>query len=113
MIYVPIIFEESDAVEEHHDGLVISLPIGICLIKRILVDNGSSVNIIMLDTVKHMNINEKDIINKSTMLVGFSGETKKTIREITLPTYAKGINLQVKFLVIDTLSSYNIILGRH
>ncbi|XP_021744417.1 uncharacterized protein LOC110710433 [Chenopodium quinoa] len=59
-----------------------------------------------------MNIDEKDIINKSTMLVGFSGETKKTIREITLPTYAKGINLQVKFLVIDTLSSYNIIFGR-
>ncbi|XP_021769900.1 uncharacterized protein LOC110734163 [Chenopodium quinoa] len=107
-----IVFEESDAMEEHHDGLVISLPVGNCLIKRILVDNGSSANIIILDTVKHMNINEKDIIKKSTMLVGFSGETKKTIGEITLPTYAKGINLQVKFLVINTLSSYNIVLCR-
>ncbi|XP_021773526.1 uncharacterized protein LOC110737475 [Chenopodium quinoa] len=99
-------------MEEHHDGLVISLPVGYYLIKRILVDNGSSANIIVLDIVKHMNIEEKDIINKSTMLVGFSGETKKTIGEIKLPTYVKGINLQVKFLVIDTLSSYNIIIGR-
>ena len=87
---IPIIFEESDAVEEHHEGLVISLLARNCLIKRILVDNGSSANIIMLDTAKHMNIDEKDIINKSTMLVGFSGETAKTIGEITLPTYAKG-----------------------
>ncbi|XP_021766982.1 uncharacterized protein LOC110731428 [Chenopodium quinoa] len=63
---IPIMFEESDVVEGHHDGLVISLPVG----KRILVDNGSSANIIMLDTLKHMNIDEKNIINKSTMLVG-------------------------------------------
>ncbi|XP_021733296.1 uncharacterized protein LOC110700116 [Chenopodium quinoa] len=109
---IPIMFEESDAIEGHHDGLVISLPVGNCMIKRILVDNGSSANIIMLDTLKHMNIDEKNIINKSTMLVGFSGETKKTSGEITLATYAKGVNLQVKFLVIDTLSSYIIILGR-
>ncbi|XP_021764851.1 uncharacterized protein LOC110729422 [Chenopodium quinoa] len=109
---VPIVFEERDVVEEHHDGLVISLPVGNCLIKRILVDNGSSSNNIMLDTVKHMNVDEKDINNKSTMLVGFIGETKKTIGKITLSTYAKGINLKVKFLVTDTLSSYNIILGR-
>ncbi|XP_021737565.1 uncharacterized protein LOC110704094 [Chenopodium quinoa] len=111
-IDIPIMFEESDVVEGHHDDLVISLPVGNCMIKRILVDNGSSANIIMLDTLKHMNIDEKNIVNKSTMLVEFSGETKKTSGEITLATYAKGINLQVKFLVIDTLSSYNMILGR-
>ncbi|XP_021769851.1 uncharacterized protein LOC110734100 [Chenopodium quinoa] len=111
-IDIPIMFEESDVVEGHHDGLVISLPVGNCMIKRILVDNGSSANIIMLDTLKHMNIDEKNIVNQSTMLVGFSGETKKTSGEIPLATYAKGINLQVKFLVIGTLSSYNMILGR-
>ncbi|XP_021747724.1 uncharacterized protein LOC110713583 [Chenopodium quinoa] len=111
-IDIPIMFEESDVVEGHHDGLVISLPVRNCMIKRILVDNGSSANIIMLDTLKHMNIEEKNIVNKSTMLVAFCGETKKTSGEITLATNAKGINLQVKFLVIDTLSSYNMILGR-
>ncbi|XP_021747716.1 uncharacterized protein LOC110713575 [Chenopodium quinoa] len=96
-IDIPIMFEESDAVEGHHEGLVILLPVGNCMIKRILVDNGSSANIIMLDTLKHMNIDEKNIINKSIMLVGLSGETKKTSGEITLATYAKGVNLQVKF----------------
>ncbi|XP_021753659.1 uncharacterized protein LOC110719055 [Chenopodium quinoa] len=111
-IDIPIMFEESDVVEGHHDGLVISLPVGNCMIKRILVDNGSSTNIIMLDTLKHMNIDEKNIVKKSTMLVGFSRETKKISGEITLATYGKGINLQVKFLVVDTLSSYNMILGR-
>ncbi|XP_021764109.1 uncharacterized protein LOC110728767 [Chenopodium quinoa] len=109
---IPIMFEESDVVEGHHDGLVISLPVGNCMIKKILVDNGSSANIIMLDTLKHMNIDEKNIINNSTILVGFSGETKKTSGEITLANFAKGINLQVKFLMINKLSSNNMILGR-
>ncbi|XP_021726860.1 uncharacterized protein LOC110694008 [Chenopodium quinoa] len=109
---IPIMFKKTNVVEGHHVGLVILLPVGNCMIKRILIDNGSSTNIIMLDSLKHINIDEKNIINKSTMLVGFSGETKKTSGEITLATYAKGVNLQVKFLVIDTLSSYNMILGR-
>lgn len=43
--------------------------------------------------------------------VGFSGEEKSTLGEITFPTYAQGVNIQVKFLVIDCLSSYNIIVG--
>ncbi|XP_021714877.1 uncharacterized protein LOC110682839 [Chenopodium quinoa] len=30
---IPIMFEESDAIEGHHDSLVISLPVGNCMIK--------------------------------------------------------------------------------
>ncbi|XP_074347001.1 uncharacterized protein LOC141685820 [Apium graveolens] len=52
-------FDESDI--EHvkrpqHDSLVISLPLGNCLIKKILVENGSAVNIMMFDTLRHMGL---------------------------------------------------------
>ncbi|XP_074356281.1 uncharacterized protein LOC141695980 [Apium graveolens] len=94
------------------DELVISLPIGNCLIKRILVDNGSASNIMMLNTLQQMGLLEADIEKRYTTLVGFSGEMKRTIGEIHLPTYAGGINLLQKFLVIDAGSTYNIILGR-
>ncbi|XP_074347067.1 uncharacterized protein LOC141685890 [Apium graveolens] len=99
-------------VAPHHDGLVISLPVENCLIKRILMDNGSASNIMMFDTLRQMGLSEVNIEKRFTTLVGFSGETKRTIWEIYLPTYAGEINLLHRFLVIDGRSTYNIILGR-
>ncbi|XP_074351988.1 uncharacterized protein LOC141691146 [Apium graveolens] len=95
-----------------HNSLVISLRVENCLIKRILVDNGSAVNIMIFDTLCQMGLTEGDMEKKHTTLVGFSGETNKIIGEIHLPTYAGGINLLQKFLIIDGGSTYNIILGR-
>lgn len=110
-----LIFDESDrehVTEPQQDSLVISLPVGNCLIKRILVDNGSAANIMMLITLQHMGLAESDMIRKSTTLVGFTGETNKTTGEISLPIYAQGVNLLEKFLIIDGVSTYNIIMGR-
>ncbi|XP_074376777.1 uncharacterized protein LOC141718291 [Apium graveolens] len=110
-----LMFGESDKKnirEPQQDGLVISLPVGNCLIKRILVDNGSAANIMMLSTLTQMGLAESDMIKKSTTLVGFSGETKRTLGEITLPTYAQEVNLLELFCIIDVDSSYNIIMGR-
>ncbi|XP_056695442.1 uncharacterized protein [Spinacia oleracea] len=111
-----IFFDESDVENissRHHDGLVISIPVGNCMVRRVLVDNGSSTNVMVLEALKEMGLNpEKDVIKKSAVLIGFSGETKITFREVTLPVYAQRINQQVKFCVINCPSSYNIILGR-
>ncbi|XP_074378137.1 uncharacterized protein LOC141719655 [Apium graveolens] len=104
--------EKKNVRELQQDGLVISLPVGNCLIKRILVDNGSTANIMMLSTLTQMGLAKSDMIKKSTTLVGFSGETKCTLGEITLSTYAQGVNLLEKFCIIDMDSSYNIIMGR-
>lgn len=87
------------------------MPIRNCFIKRILVENGSAANIMMLQTLKEIGLNEGDM-NKRFTLVGFSGETKRTIGDISLPTYAQSINLLQKFLVIDGKSTYNIIMER-
>ncbi|KAK1413102.1 hypothetical protein QVD17_34866 [Tagetes erecta] len=110
-----ITFDEDDLEhiqDPHHDGLVVTLCIANCYVRRILVDGGSSVNIIQWEALKQMNILEKDIVPRSTVLVGFSGETKKTMGEITLPIYIEGVNTMQKFSVIDTLSCCNAILGR-
>ncbi|XP_074297868.1 uncharacterized protein LOC141628660 [Silene latifolia] len=59
-----------------------------------------------------MGFSEKDLATKEVPLVGFSGETKHSLGEIVIPTYAKGVNKQVRYLVIDGPSTYNVILGR-
>ncbi|XP_017224963.1 uncharacterized protein LOC108201178 [Daucus carota subsp. sativus] len=104
--------DKEHVKEPQQDSLVISLPVGNCLIKRIMVDNGSAANIMMKHTLQEMGLAESDMIKRSTTLVGFSGETKKTMGEITLPTYAQGVNVLTKFLIIDCDSTYNIIMGR-
>ncbi|XP_021866632.2 uncharacterized protein [Spinacia oleracea] len=104
--------DSTDAQQEHHDGLVISLPIGNALIKRILIDNGSSANVLFLEALQEMGLEENSIIRRSTVLVGFSGESLRTVGEISLPTYAEGVNVMTKFSVVDCPSAYNVILGR-
>ncbi|XP_074293076.1 uncharacterized protein LOC141619984 [Silene latifolia] len=60
----PITFSDCDLVGIHdlyHDGLVISMQVRTANVNRILVDGGSSVNLIMLDVLKAMQISEDQI----------------------------------------------------
>jgi UDP-glucose 6-dehydrogenase len=91
---------------------VVTMNIGSCNVRRVLVVGGSSVNVIMARTLKEMGIGLDQIIPKSTVLVGFSGEAKDTLGEISLPTFAQSVPSFEKFAVMDCPSSYNVILGR-
>ncbi|XP_031256352.1 uncharacterized protein LOC116114346 [Pistacia vera] len=107
-------FEDEESIvlaAPHHDALVISLQVTNILVKRVFADGGSSVNILFLKTVTAMGFEETNISRRPTLLVVFSSEQKYTIGEIILPIYADGVNKQTIFLVIDSPSSYNIILG--
>ena len=60
-----ITFDEAarqDVWDPHLDGLVITLYIANYFFRRILVDGGSSVNIIILYALKRMNIPESEIL---------------------------------------------------
>jgi len=52
------------------------------VVRRILIDGGSSANIILLDTLKRMKIPKADIVPKSSALIGFSGEVKHTVGDV-------------------------------
>ncbi|KAJ9535562.1 hypothetical protein OSB04_un001302 [Centaurea solstitialis] len=102
----------SDTHQKHHDALVIQLTIGNCLTKRVLIDGGSSANVIFAETLKIMGIDRSNIVRRTTTLIGFNGDATSTLGEIILPVFAKGINKQTKFNVIDCPSAYNAKLGR-
>ncbi|XP_048613422.1 uncharacterized protein LOC125587248 [Brassica napus] len=110
--------EQEKVLAPHHDALVVSLTVANCLVRRILVDNGSSSNIIFQTAYQDLGLDESALTRKTTPLVGFnvevgfSGEVKQTAGEVVLPVYAEGINMSTKFLLVDYQSSYNMILGR-
>ena len=103
--------QEKVISPHHHHPLFISLTVANCLVKLILVDIGSSTNIVFLTAFNDLGLEEDSLTRNITPIVGSSGEVKHTTGEVTLPVYAEGINT-TKFLVVDWKSSYNMILGR-
>ena len=52
----------NDQHQKHHDGLIVQLTVGNCITKRVLVDEGSSANVIFFDTIKAMGIDKLEIV---------------------------------------------------
>ena len=73
----PIIgFSEEDAQRLHHphdDALVINLRVGDYNMHRVLVDNGSSVDILYYLVFQQMRIDKERLIPTNAPLVGFGG----------------------------------------
>ncbi|XP_009593786.2 uncharacterized protein [Nicotiana tomentosiformis] len=95
----------------HNDTLVISLNILDFKIMRVLVDPGSSANIIkwrMLEQAKLAG----SIIPATKLLAGFNLTIVTTRGEILLPTNAEGVTKTTLFVVVDGDMGYNAILRR-
>ncbi|XP_070049975.1 uncharacterized protein [Nicotiana tomentosiformis] len=109
-----ITFTEEDAhglLLPHNDALVISLNILDFKIKRVLVDPGSSANIIQWRVLEQAKLTES-IISTTKLLAGFNLASVTTWGEILLLRNAKGVMKTTLFEVVDGDMGYNIILGR-
>nr|XP_023927593.1 uncharacterized protein LOC112038995 [Quercus suber] len=116
----PIVgFSEEDARRLHHlhdDALVITLQVGDFNMHRVLIDNGSSVDILYYPAFQQMRTNRKRLILTNAPLVGFGGTRVfplgAIMLSVTLGDYPQQITKEVTFLVVDCSSAYNAIIGR-
>ncbi|XP_070011345.1 uncharacterized protein [Nicotiana sylvestris] len=109
-----ITFDDMDAdgvLSPHNDALVISLLVHDTNMKRVLIDPGSSVNIIMLRVPREMQAEDK-LISKAHTLSGFDNSSVVMKGEVILTTFAEGVVKDTKFQVVDMEMAYNINLGR-
>ena len=83
---------------------------------RVLVDNGSSTDILYYPAFQQMGIDKERLIPTNAPLVSFGGTRVLPLGAITLSIvvgdYPQQIAKDVTFLVVDCLSAYNAILGR-
>ncbi|KAI3465839.1 hypothetical protein Pfo_022502 [Paulownia fortunei] len=112
-------FGESDLEgrrEQHNDALVISATLSNFWVKKILVDSGSSADIIFYDAFLKLGIDNAQLSPVNTPLTGYGGEVVEALGEVALPfslgSYPRRITKMVKFLVVNAPSTYNMILGR-
>ncbi|XP_060962197.1 uncharacterized protein LOC115725514 [Cannabis sativa] len=113
-----ITFIESDARWVHHphsDALVIIANIGRDNVHRILVDNGSSVNLLNFQAFKQMGLQEKDLQPVTSSIYGFTCDIialKGMIKlPITLGTALVTAKSMADFAVIDQYLAYNAVIG--
>ena len=82
---------------------------------RVLVDNGSSADILYYPAFQQMQINKEHLVPTNAPLVGFGGTKVYPLDAVTLPVtvgdYPQKIIKDVTFLVVDCSSTYNAIIG--
>ena len=91
---------------------MVTLDVGSCTVKRILVDNGSSANVIFLSTLEAMGISPTAVQPTKATLVGFNGMDSQARGKITLPIAVKDKVHMTELMVVDAPSAYNMIVGR-
>ncbi|XP_020207204.1 uncharacterized protein LOC109792222 [Cajanus cajan] len=106
-------FKGIDPDQDH--PMVISVEIHNCIVRKTLVNQGSSADILYWNTFKQLGILEAELIPYNEPLVGFSGERVQTKGYIKLSTRfnfdgVEARDIPVKYVAVHANTSYNILL---
>ena len=104
--------EKIRTIQPHDDALVVTLRIGGYDVKRVLVNQGSAVEIMYLDLYKGLNLKPDDLTAYNSLLVSFEGKTVTPRGQIRLPIQTSSDVVEVDFIVVDSYSPYTTIMAR-
>ena len=96
----------------HNKALNITVRCRDKFISKVLIDNGSAVNICPFTTLRALGIDIGKIRESHVRVRGFDGTQRGVIGEIDLPLQIGPVEFIVEFQVLDISASYNLLLGR-
>ncbi|XP_027927601.1 uncharacterized protein LOC114184491 [Vigna unguiculata] len=115
----PITFTDDDFQGLDHqqdDPMVITVEIENYVVKKVLVDQGSSVDILYWATYQKLQLTDTAVVPYDEPISGFSGEKVSTRDYIDLHSiFRDGTQtktIPIRFLIVDAPTSYHVLLGR-
>ena len=104
--------DKDGTIQPHNDALVITLRIGGYDVKRVLVDQGSTVEVMYPDLNKGLKLRPEDLTAYDSPLVSFEGKIVTPKGQIRLPIQTGSDIVEVDFIVVDAYSPYTAIVAR-
>ena len=81
-------------------------------VKRVMIDQGSTTDVMYPDLYKGLGLKPEDLTPYSSPLVSFEGRMVASKGLIRLPVQAGVDVVEVDFIVVDVFSPYTAIMGR-
>jgi hypothetical protein len=107
---IPIAFLEEDVRLQgfsHNDALVIEANIASWTLGKVLVDNGSSADIIFADAFDKMGLSKDLLQPPDTPLYGFGGRVIHALGKVVLPaSFGTVQNARTEYLSFDVVEMY-------
>ena len=104
--------DKIGTTQPHDDVLVVMLKIRGYDVKRVLVDQGSAVEIMYLDLYKGLNLKPEDLTAYDSPPGKLGGKTVTLKGQIRLPIQTGSEVVEVDFIVVDAYSPYTAIVAR-
>ena len=104
--------DKQGTIQPHDDVLVVTLRIGGYDVKRVMIDQGSAIEIMYRDLYKGLGLKPENLTTYSSPLVSFEGKMVVPKGQIRLPVQAGTDVVEVDFIVVDAFSPYTAIMGR-
>ena len=107
-------FEEDKigTVQSYDDALVVTLGIGGYDVKRVMVDQGSGVEIMYPDLYNGLGLKPKDLIAYGSPLLSFDKKVVIPRGQIRLPIQVRSEVVEVNFIIMDAYSPYMAIMAK-
>ena len=104
--------DKIGTIQPHDDALVVMLKIGGYDVKRVMMDQGSGVEIMYPNLYKGLNLRPEDLIVYNSPLVSFDRKVVIPKGQIRLPVQAGSEVGEVDFIVVNAYSPYTTIVAR-
>ncbi|XP_057740308.1 uncharacterized protein LOC130957468 [Arachis stenosperma] len=106
----------NSSIHNLDDLVLITLQLGDLLVKKVLLDPGSSADVPFYTTFQKMKLSNNALQQTGGDLIGFSGERVPILGSVWLQTtlgeHPLSKTCDIQYLVVDCFSPYNLILGR-
>ncbi|XP_073019399.1 uncharacterized protein [Primulina eburnea] len=107
-----ILEKPTPAMTKHIRPLYIKAHVNGKPVSRVLIDNGSAVNVLPVRMLKSLGKNEEYLIPSEVLVAAFTGETTKTIGVFPADVTVGSMSSLCAFFVINSSANFQALLGR-